>query len=145
MRKIWIMVSAVLLSCVFGSGYFYFFSSVVKKPNIGEQQKDVSSVVDSSMVYFNQIGVYKNPDKMEKEVEELEKKGITIYSFKRNDLTVFVSHVSLEKSKTLEGQTELASLGYSFLLKECEVENQEIASVIASNDYQKALEMIYEN
>lgn len=145
MRKLWIMISAILLSCIFGSGYFYFFSQYLNVPSNVVKEDATSSVLNSVLLYYNQLGVYEKTEKMEGEVASLKEKGIVVYSYKRDNLTVYVSHVSTTKSDTLEGQTELALLGYPFLLKECEVNDSEVLTLIENNDYQGALELFYEN
>lgn len=145
MRKIWILVSAVVFSCLFGSSYFYFFSVLLRNPD-SVQDEVVNSVEDVSFIYYNQLGVYENTSKMDQEVVSLTNKGINVYTFKKGSLTVYVSHVSSKKSDTVNGQTELTTLGYSFILKECEVSNKVVVGELLSNkDYQGVLEVLYEN
>lgn len=145
MRKMWILVSAVIFSCLFGSGYFYFFSTLLNEPKRIESEV-VNSVSDASFIYYNQIGVFENTSKMDLEVSKLSMLGINIYTYKKGELTVYVSHVSSDKNKTLAGQTELATHGYSFILKECEVEDESaITKLLAENDFQGVLEVLYED
>lgn len=145
MRKIWILVCAVVFSCLFGSGYFYFFSVLLRDSNTVEEEV-VNSVGDVSFIYYNQLGVYENTSKMDQEVVGLSNKGIDVYTFKKGNLTVYVSHVSSDKSDTLEGQTELTALGYSYILKECEVmDSLEVSKLLGNNDYQGVLEVLYED
>lgn len=143
MRKLWILAGAVLLSCVFGSGYFYFFSMYVKETKT--PLETVSSPVFEGDLYYNQLGVYANTTKMDQEVISLESKGIQVYTFRKNELTVYVTHVSTSKEDTIKGQGELTALGYTYVLKSETITDQEVITLLKDDSYQKALETIYED
>ena len=141
MRKLWILAGAILLSCVFGSGYFFFFSMYLKEVPL----EIVSSPMGNSSLYYNQIGVFANTTIMDQEIIQLQEMGIQVYTFRKGDLTVYVTHVSTSKEETITGQGELTTLGYTYVLKSESITDQEVITLLKERSYQKVLEKLYED
>lgn len=126
-----IYLFASIFSLLFAMIYYFLFSNLVSS-NQGQQ----------SVLYMNQVGLYKSEENANKIVEKLKEQGIQAYIFAKDDVLAVVCSLSDQEQETKQQQEKLSSLGYSYIQKSIVITNDEIIKKLQEKDYATVLEMI---
>lgn len=128
-----IYLFAITLSIIFSVIYLLIFHYYI--PSSEEDNK-------STMLYLNQIGLYKEKANAEKVASDLQSNQITGYIYKKEDVYVVACGVSKDESESKKIEEQLKALSYSYINKKISIKDGEITELINSKKYQEALELI---
>lgn len=128
-----IYLFAITLSIIFSVIYLLIFHYYI--PSSEEDNK-------STMLYLNQIGLYKEKANAEKVASDLQSNQITGYIYKKEDVYVVACGVSKDESESKKIEEQLKALSYSYINKKISIQDDEITELIDSKKYQEALELI---
>lgn len=128
-----IYLFAITLSIIFSIIYLLIFHYYI--PSSEEDNK-------STMLYLNQIGLYKEKANAEKVASDLQSNQITGYIYKKEDVYVVACGVSKDESESQKIEEQLKALSYSYINKKISIQDDEITELIDSKKYQEALELI---
>lgn len=128
-----IYLFAITLSIIFSIIYLLIFHYYI--PSSEEDNK-------STMLYLNQIGLYKEKANAEKVASDLQSNQITGYIYKKEDVYVVACGVSKDESESKKIEEQLKALSYSYINKKISIKDDEITELINSKKYQEALELI---
>lgn len=128
-----IYLFAITLSIIFSVIYLLIFHYYI--PSSEEDNK-------STMLYLNQIGLYKEKANAEKVASDLQSNQITGYIYKKEDVYVVACGVSKDESESKKIEEQLKALSYSYINKKISIKDDEITELINSKKYQEALELI---
>lgn len=124
---------AITLSIIFSIIYLLIFHYYI--PSSEEESK-------ATMIYLNQIGLYKDKANADKVASDLQSNQITGYIYKKEDVYVVACGVSKDESETQKVEEQLKALSYSYINKQISINDVQITELIDSNKYQEALELI---
>lgn len=124
---------AITLSIIFSIIYLLIFHYYI--PSSEEDNK-------TTMLYLNQIGLYKEKANAETVASDLQSNQITGYIYKKEDVYVVVCGVSKDESEAQKIEEQLKALSYSYINKQISIKDDEISELIDSKKYQEALELI---
>lgn len=128
-----IYLFAITLSIIFSIIYLLIFHYYI--PSSAEDSK-------TTMLYLNQIGLYKEKANAEKVASDLQSNQITGYIYKKEDVYVVACGVSNDESESQKIEEQLKALSYSYINKKISIKDDEITELINSKKYQEALELI---
>lgn len=124
---------AIIFSVLFCFMYYTVFTRFVSEPDKETQ---------ASMLYMNQVGLYKSSDNAQNVIGKLKEGNIEAYLLDKGDVTAVVCSLSLNEADTDAQQEALTSLGYSYIKKNIEIKDTSIVKLLQDKEYAKALEMI---
>lgn len=129
--KRWMFIVALLFSLFFSFIYVFLFVSSI--PENTDQEV---------ILYVNQVGLYKEEENAHKMKNTLQEKGLTMYIYKKEDVYVVLSGVSLDQKDCDENGQKLASMACSYLRKEFKISDAEMISYAKAKQFEKVLELM---
>ncbi|MDD3049373.1 MAG: hypothetical protein PHQ89_05320 [Bacilli bacterium] len=123
---------AISLSLIFSIFYLLVFHYYIPS---NEDKK-------TATLYLHQIGLYKEKANAEQMNTDLNANQIIGYIYKKDDVYVVACGVSTDEAENKKIEDQLKAHSYSYISKQINVSDDEIAELLNEKSYQKALELI---
>lgn len=94
--------------------------------------------------YMNQIGIFEEQENASKTISKLKKINLNGYTYKKDDLFIVVTSITLDKSKCLDEQDILNKNNIGYIQKEIITSDIELIDNIKNNKLEIVMELMSE-
>lgn len=140
MKRSWIYFFSIVFSALFGTMYFSLFTLISQDESI--QQVDTGANKQFVTLYVNQLGIYKNASNMYNNVAKLTDQGVAVLAYVKDDLTYFVSHITMKEEEAAAGVEALKALGFPAITKHYMIEDGALIEQLKKGNYEDVLSQI---
>lgn len=95
---------------------------------------------EPTIVYYNQVGLYKSEENAQKVIKQLQDMGIDGYIFMNDDLHTVICGISSNQTDTQANGTLLQQQGLAYIEKQWTSEQEEVLNALEQNDITTVLE-----